>query len=788
MSNITGVRKNKSFNYRQSTLYSSLKNDRRLTLAVLLAYMLAFLCMSFFNQEQLLSLGGVILLYILVCLTATSLMHIIGRRIIFVMLFFLAACLFAVRSISASSASFSLVIFVCFSISLISYVAYFIMKPLEGKGVLRRLILGCALSSVLCSTILFSFAVALFSKSSATYPASWMAVFLCVAYLTCAGIAFWGIARLNAASDPWLFSYVLRSGSIKDPMPIAQSPTREIYLLNALMRPAFSITRIRDVVELGKHACHVHSQIEYRIPAALIQREGSGQLGSKIRLTLPVVFQAKCEFTRNLTVATYGGSRNYRLYRLSDGELSNLLCMAFKQMIKMNNWVDIGKDEIRSLIEGALEYHVDETDFQFDARLRSLMVSAGLNSTQCEKSVQNNKGDCQFLLEKFVIEFFYALRYIKPICYVIEMDGESNIYSNITIEVERDVSFVPVRQMSINLLHRIALFLKRCLTKKRLHYYFGLGNADCCNSYHVSFRCPDDFYLSEVRIAQARNPVDFFICEDIRICSRYDQVWSQAYIKSGRGFSCAALEMKYERRNHKPVAALVATSFISLLMALALYSGVFSGDEGADAFLPLGVLSVSALITIWQAMEEYRAEEWLWLCIGAVAVSSSILAVITLFRGVIQPLMGSVWELVWRFCLTIHFVSGEVSALVLFEKLKLHGAIMDRVPRLRQVPASDPSSFYRYNFNELLSIQEARINYAESEFGQCSSRVWSPSLACSLGREGRYEIDIAAYRVLISKKWVDGWLIPMWTSSLNPYRLPSVSFSELARQAIKEQR
>lgn len=134
---------------------------------------------------------------------------------------------------------------------------------------------------------------------------------------------------------------------------------------------------------------------------------------------------------------------------------------------------------------------------------------------------------------------------------------------------------------------------------------------------------PPKTYLSSLSIAWTGGETEFFMCEEIRISSRYSQKLTRIYIKRGRGFSHAALDVGFEMRMQRPVATSAVTA-IAVLLTIAYLYAAYAGGKGCsvDAFKPLSVLSIGTIISAWQAMDEYRAEEWLWLCIAAVAAAS----------------------------------------------------------------------------------------------------------------------------------------------------------------------
>lgn len=638
--------------------------------------------------------------------------------------------------------------------------------PVGGKGFLRSLFLGSALVSVACCVELFIYILQLLFKENPIDRAFLLLICLCVMYLLCAFFASWGFARLSAASDPWFFSRVLRTDRLDHPATIVKPETAETYLLSALIRPSSHLIRITDYVRPGTGSFSVQSELEFKIPGELF---GSDRNPKSPKLYFPVVFQGKPEFNRELEItAKYG----LPIRRLRDDELNSVLCKAFCDVFSTCGWQSIPESYLHEFVHEALDYYANETDYDFYQRLDSLLFKLRLNN------------DFQLGL---LSEFFVAVRFVKPVCFEVP-NKEVTHFSNVALLVTRSSPLVPLRKTQNGLFQKAYLRIKRFFTKKRLHFYYGLGNADCAQSYHLAITCPDNTFLAGMQIVRVGGAGEVFICKDISVSSRCDQATSRIYIREGRGFSRAALSFSFERRSHKPLAALVATSAISLVASLYLYTVVSPDLSGSTAFLPITLLSVGTLITVWQAMEEYRAEEWLWLCIAAVAVSSMTIVIMILLNKLLSEMFPEQLRIAWQVCLMAQFTVMVVSALVLFGKLKLHGALMDRVPRLRQVPSADPSSIFKYNFAELIAQQEYELTHGMNAVSSGKPMLWNPNRALSLGRKERYMRDISAYSILLSLRWTDGWLMPVWASSMNPYRQPSKVFVNSARRSLKYQR
>lgn len=557
-------------------------------------------------------------------------------------------------------------------------------------------------------------------------------------------------------------------------IPVVPVPTEEIFFLNTLLRPTCSISRIREHVKPAVGSFSLQSEFEFEIPKDLASSS----------LYLPVILQGKSEFTRDLKVTTVHGEA---LRRLNDSELSELLYNAFVQVFEACGWPAVEGGILRKIIDEALSYDAEETDEEFYMRVDSLSKAAGVNNVGREGGSQAS----------FIAEFFLATRFVKPICYKLDKPRASESpRSYVVLNVGRRAPLVPVRQSANNLFENTLFHIRRLLTKRRSHYYFGLGNADCARSYHLSFSGPDSTYLSDIQIEGVGEDDEFFICEDAGVNVRYDQTVSRMFIRNGQGFSKAALSIWFEKRSQRPLAALTICSLACLLGLLDMFFEVMVSESteinNIDALLPLSVLSIGTLISIWQAIEDYQAEEWLWISAGGLAVASVAAIIGILFKSQLANVMGEYWKIAWAVCITIDFVSAELAGLCLFTRLKLHGFIMDRIPKIRRATVVARSTKLRQHFTRLNKQQEERLKKENEAWGQREPAVdeggWTslrksevdltdgPSFELSPERSSCYTEDIKIYRSLVSEAWTDGWLMPIWSSSMNPHRLPSRAF------------
>lgn len=399
---------------------------------------------------------------------------------------------------------------------------------------------------------------------------------------------------------------------------------------------------------------------------------------------------------------------------------------------------------------------------------------------------------------EFFAQLFTSLRYVKPICYELRL-GDSFDWScgHLTLTVDRTAPLVPVRKSSSTFLGNAYLRIKRIFTKERLHYYFGLGSADCARSYHLTVAGPAKTFLSRFTIVRVGGLGEFFICKDIRVSSRYSQKLMRLYIRHGRGFSHAALDVSFEMLSQRPIATAVITAVAVLLTVAYLFAMiVLRHDCKIDVFKPVSVLSIGTLFSIWQAMDEYRAEEWLWSCVVAVSLSSLTVIIMSMLEALGFMTDRPVKVLIWTLCLTATLASAVAASSVFFSKIKLHGAIMDRVPKIRRVARHDKNSKDGIDFAKLIEVQmdmlrsagetedtfhfSDRAQRAEEDFAKGSLR----GVLNGLNRQTMYIMGIRQYRCLISAEWPDGWLMPVWVSSMNPFRLPSKQYCEDASRAL----
>lgn len=130
------------------------------------------------------------------------------------------------------------------------------------------------------------------------------------------------------------------------------------------------------------------------------------------------------------------------------------------------------------------------------------------------------------------------------------------------------------------------------------------------------------------------------------------------------------------------------------------------------------------------------------------------------------------------------FFTSAGSAFALYGKIKLHGNIMHKVPMARSIsdnyertPRTNDldSIFKKYQDSLDFESTDSNFNYVLSD-----TDADGDIQPYAQGRVSEYEMGIYFYRALIGSNWKDGWLFPVWASSVNPYHQGSKSFIDLA--------
>lgn len=594
-------------------------------------------------------------------------------------------------------------------------------------------------------------------------------------------IGAYSYVEIKSASNPYVFSRVCKIGAHSS-CDLNKDVSRNTVLIRALITPSALIKRVRESITPTTGAYKVNSEIEFLLPKVL-------QISESI--TLPVLFQGKCELMRNLVVNSKDG---YRCRRLNDAELLNKLTEELNNYFSECHYPRLM--DSKSFCAYMLQTRRYQTDIQFkDDSLSCICRALGVNSIKdlnaFQDKTENNRQ--AVLTLKSLLESY---RFAKPICYELSPSDKGGFIAASVITVERTVPQVLLRERAESIVGKGFLHIKRLLTKKRMHYYFGLGMADCCESYHLTFHGLKDCYLSGLNLNSIGLGRDIFFADKLIVSNRYDQQFSRLYIHEGRGFSGAALELSYEKRSHKPIAALTMAAVLCLMVMMYIYfaSGLLlsggkaavdtgSGFDTSDLFRLITILSVGNVISIWQTMEDYFAEEWLWMGVGALAattISALVLGLLLCMNAEWISFIRLLWELL--ICL-VYFTSAG-SAYALYGKIKLHGNIMHKVPVARSISDNYERTLHPNDLDSIAKRYQDAINSdsADPYFDYVFSDAYADGdiQPYAQGRVSEYEMGIYFYRALIGSNWKDGWLFPVWASSVNPYHQGSKSFIDLA--------
>lgn len=594
-------------------------------------------------------------------------------------------------------------------------------------------------------------------------------------------IGAYSYVEIKSASNPYVFSRVCKS-KVNSNCELNEDASCSTVLIRALITPSVLLKRIREGITPATGAYKVTSEIEYYLPR---------NLQNANTITLPVLFQGKCELMRNLVVNSKDG---YRCRRLNDAELLNRLTEELNNYFAECNYPQL--IDSKRFCAQLLQTSRYQTDKQFkNDSLLCICKAFGVNSVMDLNAIQEmSESNRQAILTlKSLLESY---RFAKPVCYDLYQSNADGFIEAPVISVERTVPQVLLREKADTAIGKCFLCMKRLLTKKRMHYYFGLGMADCCESYHLTFHGLKDCYLSGLNFNSIGLGRDLFFADKLIVSNRYDQQFSRLYIHQGRGFSGAALELSYEKRSHKPIAALTMAAFLCLMVLVYIYfvsslqlsSGMVtakadSSFDTSDLFRLITILSVGNVISIWQTMEDYFAEEWLWMGVGSLAVTTILALVLGLLLCMNAGWIGFI-QLLWELLICLVFFTSAGSAFALYGKIRLHGNIMHKVPVARSISDSYERTLHSSDLSNIAKEYQAVLGteltdpYYDYVFSCVDAEDKFQPYA--QGRSAEYDMGIYYYRALIGSNWKDGWLFPVWASSVNPYHQGSKSFINLA--------
>ncbi len=591
--------------------------------------------------------------------------------------------------------------------------------------------------------------------------------------------------KLKSASNTYFFSRIFKASSFSAPSISSEPLIENYFLLATFISPSSFIARIRDEITPYVGSFGIKSQIEYDVPTNLSKSNA---------INVPIIFQGKCELTRELT---FSSPQGYGLHRLSDDDLKSVIQKELILYFRYHTYPTLVR--LGPFVDFLFSYNRFQDDNQFKTQAMDAISQAfGLKNVDALdafiRTDQLHEDSVSFL--KMLLNSY---RFVKPI--VIGVSSSQGFSNRLTVNVERHVPQVPLREYSSMRMVLLVARIKRFFTKKRMHYYFGLGSADCARSYHFAFHGLTDCHLAGMNINTIGTD-DFCMAKEMNVSNRYDQQFSRLYIREGHGFSRAVLELSYERRSQKPVATLcfVSATCLVILAYLFVSSGlsshetvlaIINGDQtshyASDLFRLISIVSAATIVSVWQTMHDYYAEEWLWLGVGAVAASS----VLALVLGLILYFCGDsngVIKFMWVLLICLVFLAFLGSTLALYGKIKLHGDLMSRVPVSRSLSDSSEAT---------MDVKSDYALYPESDFrAATTSQVdnsWTLAVQSYISdlprdftvsdRLSEYLTSIYPYRCLIGPHWKDGWLVPIWASAVNPYHQPSNVYMSLYEEA-----
>ena len=125
-------------------------------------------------------------------------------------------------------------------------------------------------------------------------------------------VGAYSYVEIKSASNPYVFSRVCKSKAPSN-CNLNKDVSCNTVLIRALITPSVLLKRVREGITPAIGAYSVNTEIEFLLP---------DNLQSAKSITLPVLFQGKCELMRNLVVDSKDG---YRCRRLNDTELLNKL-------------------------------------------------------------------------------------------------------------------------------------------------------------------------------------------------------------------------------------------------------------------------------------------------------------------------------------------------------------------------------------------------------------------------------------------------------------------------------
>lgn len=181
-------------------------------------------------------------------------------------------------------------------------------------------------------------------------------------------IGAYSYVEIKSASNPYVFSRVCKSKT-RSSCDLNKDVSRNTVIIRALITPSALIKRVREGITPTIGAYKVNSEIEFLLPKEL-------QISESI--TLPVLFQGKCELMRNLVVNSKDG---YRCRRLNDAELLNKLTEELNNYFSECHYPRL--IDSKSFCAYMLKTRRYQTDIQFkDDSLSCICKALGVNSVK----------------------------------------------------------------------------------------------------------------------------------------------------------------------------------------------------------------------------------------------------------------------------------------------------------------------------------------------------------------------------------------------------------------------
>ena len=561
--------------------------------------------------------------------------------------------------------------------------------------------------------------------------------------------------------NKWFFRRIIHCDSsvcVQSKQSNPDSQDNFMAFLNMLGNPQAYFLRINDHIEPDHGSFMLRSEYE-------IQLDWVGEDESEI--IIPITLQSKTELTNALHFESIDGST---IRRMSEKETRAYMTDALRSYLCDEQ---VPKKDADKMAEIAFAHMFDDfgLDFESEDDLEDF-IGDSMRSIDPSNLLPEDA-------RNFLANLLRELRYVRPIC--IKIKPTHTCHGGLRLCCATTIRYVPMVPVRNN--WNFTDSIRRAFSKHRMKYYFGLGNADRCRSYHLTFTGPKNTYLVESVLAYVGNRNRFALASSMSISNRYDQRNSRLYIRDGRGFSKVALGLSYEERTHRPIQALCAQSIVSLIMLLYLsishvFNAAAEGIGASDIAMIVGILALSGLVSVWEAMDRHRAEEWVWV-LSASTLAASLVAVLVLVLGQevnanqhlpgngITYVYGGVWKFLWSGCLVWLAMTAMLSFLGLFKDVKQHGAFLDKVPYTTRIESS----------NNRLPVKDLLDEGGSSSIENPNSST-VPESSMRFPRYERYTDSIKVYRGMINDTWNDGWLIPTWVSLLDPYNADSEQFRD----------